>query len=222
MDSEIKTYTTLWNLVNSDESEHKMKDLANLFLVAMNDWPTYNQELISEFLNELTEFYGIPICLETIDSRIRTFEGIDAWKIESGSSIAEMIEFSKIYFNEIKFDKIIQNLLNHYNIEFKKVDFIAELTYLGAEQGGRKTPVNSGYRPDLKFDFSEMRTCGIQTFIEKNFVLPGETINAKIKILASDYFANLLSEGMKFEFMEGPILIGIGEIKNIINDKLEK
>ncbi len=222
MHIEVKTYSTLYNLVEADENEHELKKLAILFLEAMNDWPAFNQDLISEYLQELKDYFGFPITLEKIDSKIKFFDGKNGWKIESGSSIAEMIEFSKLYLNEIEFEVIIQNILNYYNNEFKKVDFIAELTYLSTEQGGRKTPANSGYRPDIKFDFSEMKTCGIQTFIEKNVVLPGETINAKIKIIASDYFANLLTEGMKFKFMEGPILIGIGEIKNIINDKLEK
>ena len=222
MDIEVKTYSTLYNLVEADENEHELKKLAILFLEAMNDWPAFNQDLISEYLQELKDYFGFPITLEKIDSKNNFFDGKNGWKIESGSSIAEMIEFSKLYLNEIEFEVIIQNILNYYNNEFKKVDFIAELTYLSTEQGGRKTPANSGYRPDIKVDFFEMKTCGIQTFIEKNVVLPGETVNAKIKIIASDYFANLLTEGMKFEFMEGPILIGIGEIKNIINDKLEK
>ena len=222
MDIELKTYSTLYNLVEVDENEHELKKLAILFMEAMNDWPKFNQDLISEYLQELKDYYGFPITLEKIDTKNKVFDGNNGWEIVSGSSIAEMIEFSKLYLNEIEFEVIIQNILNYYNNEFKKVDFIAELTYLSTEQGGRKTPANSGYRPDIKFDFSEMKTCGIQTFIEKNIVLPGETINAKIKIIASNYFANLLTEGMKFEFMEGPILIGIGEIKNIINHKLEK
>lgn len=46
------------------------------FLVTINDWPTYNQELISEFLDELNEYYGILISLEKIDSKIKTFEGM--------------------------------------------------------------------------------------------------------------------------------------------------
>ena len=222
MDLEIKTYSTLWSLVDIDKNEHQLKIIANLFLEAMNDWPTYNQDLISEFLKELKDFYGFPITLEKIDTKHKALDEKDAWKIESGSSIAEMIEFSKLYLNEKEFEKIVENILAYYNSEFKKVDFIAELEYFSPENGGRKTNANSGYRPDIKFDFSEMKTCGIQTFIDKQTVQPGEKIVAKIKIIASDYFQNLLIEGMKFKFMEGPIVIGIGEIKNIVNDRIEK
>ena len=43
--------------------------------------------------------------------------------------------------------------------------FIAILKYRTAEEGGRKTFANSGYRPAIKFPFSEMLTTGIQNFI---------------------------------------------------------
>ena len=221
MDIEVKTYSTLYNLVEADENEHESKKLAILFLEAMNDWPTFNQDFISEYLQELKDYFGFPITLENIDSKNKVFDGKNGWKIESGSSIAEMIEFSKLYLNEIEFEVIIQNILNYYNNEFKKVDFIAELKYLATEQNGRKTFAKSGYRPQIKFNFSEQQTSGIQTFIDKEIVMPGENVLAKIKILSPNFFVNLLKEEMNFEFNEGSKLIGIGKIKYIINDKLE-
>ncbi|WP_316818033.1 hypothetical protein [Pedobacter nyackensis] len=101
-------------------------------------------------------------------------------------------------------------------------DFIATLTYKTTEQGGRKTPAMSGYRPQVKFDFEEMQTSGQQTFINRELVFPGETVDAEIRILGVDYFANKLTEGMEFEFREGSRVIGTGKIKIIINDKLKK
>jgi hypothetical protein len=220
VNSKIETYNTLWSLVENDDKKHKVKEIATLFLNAMNDWPTYNQTNLFEFISELKEFYGNPITLKRIDAK--KFDGQNAWNIESGSSIAEMIEISKLFHNESDFEKIIELFLNHYNEEFKKVDFIAELKYLTTEQGGRKTPANSGYRPQLKFEFSNSQTSGQQTFIDKDFVNPGEIIKAKIKILSPDLFRNALTEDMEFEFREGAIIIGTGKIEYIINDKLEK
>ena len=101
-------------------------------------------------------------------------------------------------------------------------DFIAILTYKTIEQGGRKTPAHSGYRPQIKFDFEEMQTSGQQTFIDKDIVYPGEIVEARIKILSVDHFANCLTEGMDFEFREGDKIIGTGKIKHIQNDKLKK
>ncbi|WP_316753884.1 hypothetical protein [Pedobacter gandavensis] len=103
-----------------------------------------------------------------------------------------------------------------------KADFIATLIYRTTEQGGRKTPAKSGYRPQVKFDFDEMQTSGQQIFIGRELVFPSETVDAEIRIIAVDYFASKLTEGMEFEFREGATVIGTGKIKFIINDKLKK
>ncbi len=220
MNNKITSYSTLWNLVDIDQTDHKLKDIATLFLNAMNDWPSYNQTDIQDFINELKAYFGTPLTTEKIDKR--KLDGQNAWQLEAGSSIAELIDTSTRFCNQSDFDKIIDSVLSFYNDEFNKVDFIAELQYLTTEQGGRKTPANSGYRPQVQFDFTEMQTSGQQTFIDKEIVYPGDKVDAKIKILSPDYFANCLTEGMNFEFREGSTLIGTGQIKYIVNDKLEK
>lgn len=220
MDNKITTYATLWNLVDIDQKDHKLKNIATLFLNAMNDWPTYNQTDIQDFINELKAYFGTPLTIEKIDKK--KSDGQNAWQVEARSSIAELIDTSTRFYNQSDFDKIIDTVLSYYNDEFNKVDFIAELQYLTTEQGGRKTPANSGYRPQVKFNFAEMQTSGQQIFIDKETVYPGEKVDAKIKILSPDYFADCLTEGMNFEFREGLTLIGTGQIKYIVNDKLEK
>jgi len=102
----------------------------------------------------------------------------------------------------------------------EKSDFIAELRYLTTEEGGRKTPAFSGYRPHIKFEFTNMQTSGQQTFLNRETVYPGDKVDAEIKILSADYFANSLEEGMTFKFMEGPITIGTGKITSILNKNL--
>ena len=220
MDNKIETYDTLWSLIDLDTAEHKAKNIATLFLNAMNDWPTMNQTLISDFIRELKAYFGTPLTIEKLDAK--KFNGQNAWQLEAGSSIADLIDISTKFCNESEFDKIMDNILDYYNIEFNKVDFIADLQYLTAEQGGRKTPAKSGYRPQVKFDFDEMQTSGQQTFVNKDWVNPGENVKAKIKILSPDRFAHTLSEGMEFEFKEGATIIGTGKIEYIINDKSEK
>lgn len=222
MDRKIETYPTLWNLVNLDETEHKLKKIATLFLTAMNDWTALNQTLIADFVKELKDFFGLPLTIDKINNKkLDLTKELNAWRHEAGSSIAEMISISTQFCNESDFDKILQNTLTYYEEEFSKTDFIAQLNFKTTESGGRQTPAFSGYRPQLKFDFEEMQTSGQQTFIDKKIVLPGDTVKAKIKILSPDYFAGRLSEGIKFEFREGDRIIGTGEIKCIINDKLE-
>jgi hypothetical protein len=111
---------------------------------------------------------------------------------------------------------------NRMELDNSNADFIAILTYKTAEQGGRKTAAKTGYRPQVKFDFEEMQTSGQQTFIDRELVFPGDTVEAEIKILSVDHFANKLTEKMMFEFREGATVIGTGIIKHIINDKLKK
>lgn len=103
----------------------------------------------------------------------------------------------------------------------KSPDFIASLKYKSTEQGGRKTPATSGYRPQVKFDFTEMQTSGIQKFIDTEKVYPGETVLAEIAILSPQFFENQLEIGMEFEFREGATIIGYGKIIEIKNKLLE-
>ncbi len=53
-------------------------------------------------------------------------------------------------------------------------------------------------------------------------VFPGYTVEARIKIVAGNYFEKCLTEGVNFEFREGATVIGTGIIKLIINPKLKK
>jgi hypothetical protein len=100
-------------------------------------------------------------------------------------------------------------------------DFIATLRYRSMEEGGRKSPAKSGYRPGIKFPFSDMQTSGRQIFIDREFVMPGETVDAEIKVVSIDHFAPRLHVGLTFEFMEGNRIIGTGTIKYIVNDELK-
>ena len=111
---------------------------------------------------------------------------------------------------------------NKLQVDKSKADFIATLTYLPTEQSGRKTPASSGYKPQVKFDFAEMQTSGQQTFIDRKLVYPGDTVEAEIIIISVDYFAGQLKEKMNFDFREGPTIIGTGQIKHILNDKLRQ
>ena len=100
-------------------------------------------------------------------------------------------------------------------------DFEAKLKYLSTEQGGRKTPAYSGYRPQVKFEFTRMQTSGSQKFIGTDEVYPGETVLAQITILSPQFFESQLKIGMEFEFREGAKIIGTGTIIKILNETLE-
>ena len=103
-----------------------------------------------------------------------------------------------------------------------RIDFIAKLKYFETENGGRETPAISGYRPQLKFSFSNMQTSGQQIFIDKETVYPGDEVHAKITMLSPRFYLGRLNDGTNFEFGEGLGIIGTGEITEIINEELRE
>jgi hypothetical protein len=101
-------------------------------------------------------------------------------------------------------------------------DFIARVTYLTTQEGGRTAYAASGYRPHVKFEGRKELTSGEQLFIEKEKVFPGETATAEIRIVTPHFFKNYLFVGQPFEFGEGPRVIGHGEVLEIINRELQR
>jgi len=101
-------------------------------------------------------------------------------------------------------------------------DFIAHLKYRTSDEGGRFSPAKSGYRPQIRFDFDKITSSGRQIFINREWVFPGEDVDAEISLLSPQFFENKLYEGLKFEFIEGAKIIGTGEILKIKNDYLKK
>ncbi len=125
MDIKIKSIFTLGNLIALDPKDHKLKDIAVLFLNGMRDWPTYNQTDISDFIKELKEYFGTPLTIERIENI--KFNGQNAWQVEAGASIADLIDLSTKFCNEADFDKIINNVLNYYEQEFLRSLFFSFL-----------------------------------------------------------------------------------------------
>jgi len=101
-------------------------------------------------------------------------------------------------------------------------DFNAKLKYRTTEEGGRNGYAASGYRPHIEFDnYPECLTSGSQTFINKEKVYPGDTVDAKINIIGTEYFTKRLYIGKKFKFCEGSRVIGTGEITEVVNKELK-
>ena len=203
---ERKTIVNLY--FGSDKDTNVSKLIANLQL------DEQKAEKIRQILNGVLRdaFYTT---LLGLDGAAKIGDKQETYKIEDekGNELTggEIESYAWEYFHNNKFE-----------FDNSKADFIATLTYKTTKNGGRKTPVRSGYRPHLKFDFEEILTSGQQTFIDRELVFPGETVEAEIKIVSVDHFASKLTEKMKFEFREGAKVIGTGIIRKIINDKLKK
>lgn len=216
--SSLTKISQLEILVGIDKAEHKVKDIAELFVNAARDWDTSNQTNISDFIRELKRYFGSPLTREKITNK----QLDNSWRDEAGSSIFAMIDLSERFYDQSDFDKVLANILSYYEQQKQSIDFIADLKYLTTEEGGRQAPAFSGYRPQIKFDFDEMQTSGQQTFLNKDTVYPGDIVEAAIRIISVEHFENTLTKGMAFEFREGSKIIGTGKIIGILNEKLKK
>lgn len=194
--------------LNSDSSTDVSKLIANLQL---NPEKT---DLLRQILNGVLRdaFYNT---LLGLDGESQIGAGQENYKIEDENNNeltgGEIEAYAWEYFHNNKFES-----------NNSTSDFIATLTYKTTQQGGRQSAAKSGYRPQVKFEFEEMQTSGLQIFIDRELAFPGDKLVAEIKIASVDYFINKLTEGMEFEFREGPRVIGTGKIKHIINNRLKR
>jgi hypothetical protein len=183
-------------------------------LIASLNLDEQKSERLRQILNSVLRdaFYTVLLGLDgeaQIGTRQETYKILS----ENGSEITggEIESNAWEYFHNSKFE-----------VNKGQADFIATLKYRTTDQGGRKTPAMSGYRPQVKFDFAEIQTSGPQTFIDRELVFPGDTVDAEIEIIGVDYFENTLTVGMEFEFREASTVIGTGKIKHILNERLRK
>jgi translation elongation factor EF-Tu-like GTPase len=103
-----------------------------------------------------------------------------------------------------------------------KPDFIATVTYALPAQGGRSTPVHSGYQPVIRFEDCGFATPAENVLTDREQLPLGETAEVNITIESIDMFSNALLVGQKFDIYEPPRWVGMGFIKKIVNKDLEK
>jgi elongation factor Tu len=90
-------------------------------------------------------------------------------------------------------------------------EFEAEVYILSKEEGGRHTPFFSGYKP--QFYFLTADVTGEVTLPEgMEMVMPGDTVNLKIKLQASV----AMEEKQRFAIREGGKTVGAGVVIKII------
>ena len=119
MHSKINTYRSLLYLVDLDETDHILKDIAQLFLSALRDWPTDTHQDIVKCIQEFKDYFGDPFTF--VDGRIINiihFPTYSSWRGEAGWAITKMIELSIQHFNTADFDVIVDRVLSHYEQKF--------------------------------------------------------------------------------------------------------
>jgi len=98
-------------------------------------------------------------------------------------------------------------------------DIEAIITFLRPEEGGRKTPIYSGYRPAhlVKEDYL---TTGVHKYYDRKCVLPGESVLGTIAFITPEAYPNCLWEGKILRIQEGGRVVGYAKIVKIFNNIL--
>ena len=105
-------------------------------------------------------------------------------------------------------DFLLDNLLNNglFIVE-------AEISFLSTEEGGRKTPVKSGYRPNHFFgEFGYMGAIILEEPLN-----PGESRNVKVAFLDVKELREELAIGKEWRIQEGGFLVGKGIILKLLS-----
>jgi len=100
----------------------------------------------------------------------------------------------------------------------KYKDVEVELRFVPTEQGGRRTPVASGYRPQFYRD--GVNFDAVHTYIGVEQVFPGQTVRAFLSFIHPDLQVGHLHPGTEFEIREGQRVVATGYVIRIVD--LEK
>ncbi|MBS1501098.1 MAG: hypothetical protein JST32_03495 [Bacteroidetes bacterium] len=85
---------------------------------------------------------------------------------------------------------------------------------LPTEQGGRKRPVYSHYRPAFSFN-TVNQFSGEISFNDEEALRPGNTTTVEVKLLPSRHIPQRLKIGDAFTILEGDKIVGTGVIQQI-------
>ncbi|WP_092050631.1 EF-Tu C-terminal domain-related protein [Planctomicrobium piriforme] len=94
-------------------------------------------------------------------------------------------------------------------------DIEAELVFVPTEQGGRKTPVATGYRPQFHYDGSDWDAS--HEYPDKEWVAPGETVRAFLRFISPQAHIGRVFPGMEFQVREGARVVAQGRIIAILH-----
>src|SRR4029077_13536379 len=97
-------------------------------------------------------------------------------------------------------------------------DIEAESTFLKTEEGGRKSPAFSGYRPQFYYDGHDWDV--VQEYVGVAEVYLGQTVTVQLAFLSPQCHVGKLFPGKEFLVREGQRVVGRGKVTKILS--LEK
>ena len=91
------------------------------------------------------------------------------------------------------------------------IDVIANIHLMCGHEGGRKTFIRSGYRPNIRFG-DAVYVDGAITFSDREKVFPGDQCRVKIRFPKPEFVKKYLTVGTTFDIHEGAHKVGEGKI----------
>jgi Domain of unknown function (DUF4279) len=116
MNSRITTFDSLRYLLDLDETDHDLKEMATLFVDALRDWG--NCQNIVKCVEDFKAYFGNPLTVENTAHYTGRSNEDWAWRGEAGMSLSKMIAISTKAHNIADFDTIVDNFLGHYEQKF--------------------------------------------------------------------------------------------------------
>jgi translation elongation factor EF-Tu-like GTPase len=105
---------------------------------------------------------------------------------------------------------LVEKQMSHhvYNIE-------VDVTFLTAEQGGRKTPVFPGYRPQFYYDDHDWDA--LYDYGDVAQIALGQTVTLRVRLLSPHAHSGRLHPGTPFQLREGHRIVGHGHVTSILH-----
>jgi elongation factor Tu len=93
----------------------------------------------------------------------------------------------------------------------------ARVTYLKTEEGGRHTPVYSGYRGQFHYE-GEHDTAwdAVQYFVGRGSVQPGDSAECKIQFVSPSNHLHRVRPGLRFHIQEGGRVMANGVVTEVL------
>ena len=111
--------------------------------------------------------------------------------------------------------------MRHKAMEHIGPDFEAEIYFLATGEGGRRSPVASGYRPNHDLGLEETNDAQHE-YVGREWVYPGESVLARLHLFAPHLQAKRLYVSMEFTVREGAKIVGRGRITRVTNPSLDR
>jgi translation elongation factor EF-Tu-like GTPase len=91
----------------------------------------------------------------------------------------------------------------------------ATIRFLSTAEGGRRTPVFSGYRP--QFFYNDRDWDAEHEYPDAEAVHPGDTVRAYLRFFRPEAQVNRVQVGMPFAIREGAHTVAVGTVTSVLD-----